>query len=290
MALGDPDTRAALFLNVARSLLRPLIRALIAQGVTLPSLYRLIKRVYVEVAEDEFGLGGKPPTDSRISLLTGVHRRDIRAFRAEETPDDSAVRRQVTALATILARWLAGPDTVDADGRPRALPRSAAQGVSFEALARDVSSDIRPRTMLDELERQGLVAIDDKGLVHLRQDAFLGPADQDQRVHFFAANVGDHISAAVANLLSETPPYMERAVFYNRLTPASLDAIEAEARTLGSKALVALNRMAHQKQAGDLDAADGTQRFRFGVFFYRVDESEDDTLDPAQTGSGEGKG
>ncbi|MEM8741950.1 MAG: DUF6502 family protein [Pseudomonadota bacterium] len=288
MSAAEPDTRATLFLKVARSLLRPMIRALIAQGVTLPAFYRLIKRVYVEVAEAEFGLDGKPPTDSRISLLTGVHRRDIRGFRSEEGPDDDAVRRKVTALATVLARWLAGPDMVDAQGRPRALPRSAADGPSFEALARSVSSDIRPRTMLDELERQGLVEVDADGLVHLRQDAFLGPADQDQRVHFFAANVGDHISAAVANLLTETPPFMERAVFYNRLTGASVDALEQRARELGSQTLVELNRMAHQRQAQDLEAPDGTQRFRFGVFFYRIDEAGDGQDARRQTGGGEG--
>lgn len=291
MTSGDPETRAALFGRVIRGLLRPLIRALIAQGVTAPAFYRIVKQVYVEIAEAEFPLDGKRPTDSRITLLTGVHRRDVRAQRAEVPQDDGALRRKVTALSAVLARWLAGPDTVDAAGRPLPLPRNAADGPSFEALARGVSSDIRPRTVLDELRRQGLVEEAGDRVV-LRADAFLGPADLEQRVHFFAANVGDHIAAAVENLLAEEPRFMERAVFYNRLTPGSADEIEALARCLGTEALVEINRLAHRRQKADMEAPDGTERFRFGVFFYREDEGtgSGDTPDRGQGRSGNGDG
>lgn len=282
MTTGDPETRAALFGRVIRGLLRPLIRALIAQGVTAPAFYRIVKQVYVEVAEADFPLDGKRPTDSRITLLTGVHRREVRAQRAEAPPDETALRRKVTALSAVLARWLAGPDTVDTEGRPLPLPRNAAEGPSFEALARGISSDIRPRTVLDELRRQGLVEEAGETVI-LRADAFLGPADLEQRVHFFAANVGDHIAAAVENLLAEEPRFMERAVFYNRLTPASADEVEALARSLGTGALVEVNRLAHRRQKVDMEATDGTERFRFGVFFYREDEGTGSD-DPPQEG------
>ena len=56
-------------------------RALIAKGVTAPDFYRVVKQTFVEVAEADFALDGERPTDSRISMLTGVHRRDVKAFR-----------------------------------------------------------------------------------------------------------------------------------------------------------------------------------------------------------------
>ena len=268
------DSRAAAFAKAVQWLLRPLVRALIAQGVTALALYQVIKRVYVEVAEEELARAGERPTDSRINVLTGVHRRDIRAFRTSDGSGEAEARRKVTIIATVLGRWLGDAATTDAEGRPLALPRASEGGASFDALVEGVSRDIRPRAVLDELARQGLVAVDaDSGLIELRAEAFFGPADLDQRVHFFAANVGDHIAAAAENLLAEAPRFMERAVFYNRLTPASVDAIEKDARRRATELLVDVNRLAHRRQEGDLDAPEGTERFRFGVYFYREDQA-----------------
>lgn len=280
------DSRATAFSKAVQWLLRPLVRALIAQGVTALALYQVIKRIYVEVAEEELARAGEKPTDSRINVLTGVHRRDIRAFRTRAESGEAEARRKVTIIATVLGRWLGDPATTDAEGRARPLPRSSDGGASFDALVEGVSRDIRPRAVLDELTRQGLVAIDpESGLIELRAEAFFGPADLDQRVHFFAANLGDHIAAATENLLADEPRYMERAVFYNRLTSASVDAIESDARRRATALLVDVNRLAHRRQASDLEAPEGTQRFRFGVYFYREDQARE-----PETGAADGKG
>ena len=271
MTEETPEVSNSAFARVLRGLLRPLVRAMIAEGVTAPALYRVLKRIYVEVAEDEFRLEGERQTDSRISLLTGVHRRDVRAFRENDAGAEAAAQEKVTTIASVVGRWLADPGTRSPDGTPKPLPRTG-DSPSFDALVRSVSKDIRARTVLDELVRQGLVDIED-GMVHLRSGAFLGPADPDQKVVFFADNVGDHIAAAVDNLLADQPQFLERAVFYNRLTSGSVDALEADARRLGGEVLLALNEQAHASQADDLDKPDGTHRFRFGVFFYREDEA-----------------
>lgn len=267
----DPPGPGGQFANVLDSLLRPLVRAMIARGVTAPALYTRLKRLYVEVAEESFGLEEKRLTDSRISLLTGVHRRDVRTFRGADTAAQDAVRQRVTTLASVIGRWLADPEFSDS-GKPRPLARGADAPSGFDALVRTVNTDIRPKTVLDELERQSLARVED-GLVHLQPDAFLGSRDLDQKAHFFSANVGDHISAAVDNLLADEPPFLERAVFYNRLTSASVDALHQEARDAAIEVLMQLNASAHARQTADMDAEDSVERFRFGMFFYRETES-----------------
>lgn len=276
MAEQDFDAATKAFSKAIQGLLRPQIRAMIAQGITAPALYRMIKQIYVDVADEEFRLDDQRSTDSRISMLTGVHRRDVRAMRNADRSDREAAEQKVTTIASVLGHWLADPDLIDADGRPVPLPRSDKTEPSFESLVQMVSRDIRPRTVLDELVRQKLVALDEEtGMVRVRSDAFIGPGDQDQKVFFFAENVGDHISAAVDNLLADDPRFMERAVFYNRLRSASVDEIEAIARELGTDVLVRLNRLANERQASDKEDPDGTERFRFGVFFYREDEASE---------------
>ena len=76
-----------------RHLLRPLVRLLLAHQITLPYLAGLLKSVYLEVGEAELSRGADPPSASQLSLLTGLHRKDIRRLREEalnesETDDE----------------------------------------------------------------------------------------------------------------------------------------------------------------------------------------------------------
>ena len=59
-------------------------------GSFWPAVVALLKQVYVEVATDSFALGGKPPTDSRVSMLTGVHRKDVRTLRPDSPAAEAA--------------------------------------------------------------------------------------------------------------------------------------------------------------------------------------------------------
>lgn len=261
--------------QAVRLVLRPLIKALIARGITAPRLYAMLKELYVEVAERDFRLDGEPATDSRISLLTGVHRKDVRQLRGRRPVEEETAARYVTVLATVIGRWLASPETSDGQGKPRPLPRQADDGPSFDRLVASVSTDVRPRTVLDELLRQDLVAIDETSQeISLRAEAFVTREVSEDRLHFFAHNLGDHIAAAADNVLAkEAPaPFFERAVFYNNLSGESLDEIEARARALGGEALAELNRLGFDKQASDSGQQDAQQRFRFGIYFYRTDE------------------
>ena len=119
--------------------------------------------------------------------------------------------------------------------------------------------------------------------MRVQRAAAVLPRDADDRFHFFARNIGDHIAAAVENVLTEAgpAPFLERAVFYNKLSGASVDEIEAQARALALELLTELNRQGYARQSADARRADeggeeANQRFRFGVYFYREGEGTED--------------
>ncbi len=270
MESQDPFSQSGHFARAVRGILRPLVRALITQNVTATAFYRIVKETYVEVAADMLG---PKATDSRISVMTGVHRRDVKEFRTSDSSEGQAQRRKVSTLSTVLGRWMSHPDYCNAKGQPNEIPKSTETGASFEALVRSVSRDIRPRTVLDELVRQSIVEVEgDK--VRLLLDGLIGPADLDQRLHFFSHNLGDHMSAAVDNLLADHPPHLERAVFYNNLSSDALRQLEEEARSLATNGLRALNSQAAVLQSKDPNDPDATKWFWFGVLFYQEDESD----------------
>jgi len=140
-----------MFLRALRGLLRPLVRILISRGVSATAFYKLLKAVYVEVAKEHFQIDGKI-TDSRIALLTGVHRRDVKSIL--DNPDTvwEETRAKTATVATVLGQWIARQEYLAESGAPKALPKTASEGVSFESLVRLVNTDIRPRTVLDSAQ------------------------------------------------------------------------------------------------------------------------------------------
>jgi hypothetical protein len=264
---------SAVLLNALKVLLTPLVRGLIAKGITFPDLAELLKAVYVEVAKrDSAGRGGRP-SQSRITLLTGVHRKDVRRLSAPAAPTSARVRA-ASLGARLIGHWLGAARFRDADGKPLALPKSAPAGrPSFDALVAAVSTDVRPRAVLDEWRARRIVRIDTAGLIRLEAQAFVPTADFEQNAHFFGRNLRDHITAATHNLLAEGPPFLERAVFYDQLTPDAVAELREAATKLGSEALLDVNRRAVARTAAEDGRSDTTQRMTFGVYFYAVDEA-----------------
>src|SRR6201986_4326934 len=94
-------------------LLRPLVRLCIKGGMTFPALAQLLRELFVNVAEHDFALEGKDQTDSRVSLLTGIHRKEVARLRGAGAP----VHETPAALSltsAVIARWLAAPEFTDA--------------------------------------------------------------------------------------------------------------------------------------------------------------------------------
>lgn len=279
MASTDPTGASDAFSRVLRGLLRPLVRTMIARGLTAPVIYSLLKRVFVEVAQDSFALDDKPLTDSRIAMLTGVHRKDIRTIRAEKDDGAAQSRRKSALLATVVGQWMSNPDFADPSGAPLPLPRHADGGPDFDQLVQSVSKDVRPRTVLDELMRAGLVLEASDDVLVLQAQAVIGPSTPTDKETFFGSNVGDHLAAASENLLSDAPPFFERAVFYNQMTPEAVDDLESAARTQAQTLLEDLNKQSATLHRRDKDAAGPRQRYRLGIYFYREDTDGDGAAD-----------
>src|SRR5579863_454829 len=167
---GPPEA----LVRAVKRLLRPLVRLLLSNGVQYPFLAEMLKSLFVEIATREFQVEGRTQTQSRVSLLTGVHRKDVKRLWSVRQEGDG-MPAAVSLGVQIAGLWLSDPDFLDAQGHPLHLPRLASKGgaQSFESLVGRVSKDIHSRSILDEWLRLGVAVVDDDGLVHLKADAFV---------------------------------------------------------------------------------------------------------------------
>ncbi len=264
-----PGQPRAAVVAALRRVLRPLVRLLVSQGITFPFLSDLLKSVYVETAAREFTVGGKLATDSRLTLLTGVHRKDIRRLR-RETPPDTAPTPAMTLGTQIVARWLGDSAYHDRNGEPRALPRTPSKGgtESFAALAEKVSKNVRPRSVLDELVRLGVVEIDAEDRVRLVTRGFIPGKEVDAKAFYFGEALHDHLAAGVHNLSGVRPPWLERSVYYDELSRASVAELQAKSERLSMVVLQEINRDGMALEARDPPPPGERMRMRLGVFFY----------------------
>jgi hypothetical protein len=256
-------------------MLRPLVKLLLMNSITYPFLSNLLKSVYVEVATEEFRLQGKPQTDSRISLLSGIHRKDVKNLRPERHLEQTLPPSP--SLSTKLVKlWTSDPKRVDETGRHRPLPRlmSEGGGASFEELVSSVSKDIRSRVILDEWLRTGIAKIDAEGRVCLNTETTSKENNFDDKAQFIGLNLHDHLCAASHNLQGQQPPLLESNVHSKKLTTESISELDALTKKLGQQLLDEVTKRAAELEVRDAAKLDAHQRMNFGMYFYSADTKE----------------
>jgi len=256
-------------MNALKRLLRPLIKLLITHSVGYTTLCSLIKTLYVETAADDFVIEGRKQSVSRISLLTGVHRKDVKRLQ-EQVRKDYAAPSSISLGAQLVAKWTSLPEYQDTKGQSIPLPRLVTEGgeMSFEALVASVSKDIRSRVVLDEWLRLGIAHLDERDRVILNTNAFIPEKGFDEKAFYLGQNLHDHIAAGVNNMLGVTPAFLERSVYYNRLTIDAVNKLNSLAKDKGMLLLQELNRKAIALEEKGSPRQNSEHRMNFGIYFY----------------------
>ncbi len=262
--------RQLLIANALKRVFKPFVKLMLANNLTYTFAIDVIKGLFVEIAERDFTLDNKRQTDSRISLMSGVHRKDVRRLREHQPDVDEVMPANVSLGSQVIATWNANPEYLNEIGLPRPLPRFAASNAdqTFEGLVRSLSTDIHPRAVLDEWLRLGIATIDDESFVHLTTDMFIPQDGYEEKVFYFGHNMHDHAQAAVSNVLGQPISYFERCVHYDELSKTSVDVIEEFAKKHSMKVLRGVNKVADVSAFNDKTNPEAKMRMTYGVYFY----------------------
>lgn len=268
-ASAMPPEHAAL-LAAAQAVLRPLADLLVARGLPYAQVEERLKTAYVQAARAA-ALQATPDAlphrlVSRLSTTTGINRREVGRLLAE--PEAGVGLRPSMALR-VFERWRTDPDYLNGRGQPQILRR---QGVapSFDALAAQVSRDVHPRSVLDDMMRLKLLSWDvEADTVTLCRTAFVPDADMAKLLGYLGANVGDHLAAAVENVQGADPRHFEQAVWADGLSLEDAHAlraiVEAQWKLLSQAMVPEIQR---RIDAAETAGTTADARLRVGLYMY----------------------
>lgn len=262
------------FATAIERLLRVVVRQLIAYGITYPALDKMVKQVYVDVAEQEFPLPFKRQTDSRLALVTGLNRKEVARLRGRRRAGPQPVEVEETLVTHVIGRWMAGPPYATADGIPRRLPYEADRptAASFARLVRGLGADIPVRSVLDELLRVGIVELLPDGEVQLRREANIPGEGEDVagKLTLLGSDPAELFATIMHNIEHGDAPHLQRKVVYDNIGSGALTELRAAARRIGEEFIRHANALlALYDRDRNPDAPKGTRtRVVLGAYYF----------------------
>ena len=250
-------------------LLAPIARLCLARGLNFAAAVERLKQSYVGAARDAHAGRHGARDVSRVSAATGISRREVTRI-SNELVAPAVVRG--SPATKVFTRWAGSAKLRDRNGEAKPLRRHG-RAPSFEALSYSVTHDIHPTVILDELCRLGLTRHDEAtGMVHLLRDAFAPHEDQGRALSFLGSNVGDHLLAAVENVLADEPRHLEQAIFADELSDESMadvrSLVNAQWRAMLAEMVPKLEALI---EADRLAGKRARKRVRIGLYSFNTD-------------------
>lgn len=187
--------------NAITRLLRPLVRILLRNGVAFGTFSDLAKKVYTDIAFEDFELNGKKQTVSRVSILTGLTRKEVKRLHELKTSESGVEEKRYNRAIRVISGWLNDAAYCSEDGVPVPLPVEG-ETASFTSLVKSYSGDVPVQAMLNELIAAKSVKQHDD-MVFLIRHAYIPSGDTAENIHILGNDVEELIATIDHNLTHE---------------------------------------------------------------------------------------
>ncbi len=258
-------------------LLKPLIRILLRNGIPYGVFEELARWTYVDVAFQESSLPGRKLTDSRISIVTGLSRKEVSRLKSIAAPEDNEAGPRFSRVARIIGGWLRDPRFLGMDGQPANLPLESSAD-SFAELVRSYGGDVPTRAAYDELIRVGAIAQTEDGSVKLTQRGYVPAEGLSEKIEILGTDVSDLISTIDHNLdQGSSPKWYQRKVAYDNIPEETALTFQIQSAEQAQKLLEDFDRFLAAQDRDLNPHRTGTGRKRVGVGIYYFEEDMEQT-------------
>ncbi len=266
------DSSRKLLLDCLKVLLRPAVGFAFRHSLHIQDIVECAKVEFIALAEREAEQEARKVNVSRLSAVTGLHRRDvIRLFR--ESREKIEPR---SVISRVMGQWQHNRRYTTQSGKPRVLTVEGRES-EFSKLVGSISNDLHPGTVLSELERIGAVRQTKLG-VQLVAEVYIPKDDLKQGLSILAADVGDLSGAVLENVIDAPKlPNLHARTEYDNVDPSAVPAIKKWLLKEGS----AFHRRAREfiakfdrdfRDTADTGATKKRARVSVGTFSYTAQD------------------
>jgi hypothetical protein len=252
-----------------RQLLRPVVRLLLKAGVNWKEFSDLSKTVFVDVATREFGLRGRRTNATRVAMLTGINRHEVRRQREQLAESGQLAPTYLNAAQRVLSGWHQETEYLTEEGRPRAIPEHG-PAPSFQDLCRRHGGDMPATALLRELRRVGAVGDLDNGALEARARTYIQSRLDPEKILRAGSVIEDLGDTVVFDL---TAPESARMRFERRAENSMIDRrhVAAFQDFLEEEGMAFLERVDAWLTRHEASAAGRGVPVRLGVGVYHIE-------------------
>lgn len=202
-------------------IVRPMVLYCLKHSIRLQELIECLKAVFITTAQQLLNDSNIEQTYSKISVMTGIHRADIKRLEQGGKAPSTASSN----ISKVVGTWFYDSKFSISAGVPRALEITG-KNSEFAELVKKVSLDLNPYTVLFELERSGVAKRQDNKLI-LNTGVYIPRGDEREGFIMLARDMEDLMIAVEENIESKKRiPNLHIQTEYDRVPECFLPTIQ----------------------------------------------------------------
>ncbi len=262
------DVKSVISSAIVR-LLRPLVRILLRNGIPYGTFAEFARWTYVDVASEEFNISGKKQTTSRVSVLTGLSRKEVKKVKESFKIDDLGTTERYNRSARVIGGWIKDTRFLDKKGNPRELPFEEGED-SFSILVKTYSGDIPARAILDEMLRTGVVKRIN-GRIRLLTRGYIVKRGDAEMLNILGTDVSELIGTIDHNIVSEPyDAFLQRKTSYDNIPEESLPEVREVVSKMGKDFIESVDKVIsrYDRDINRSIEGKGRKKAGLGIFYF----------------------
>ena len=275
--LGMSENFKATLLSTFRSLMRPLVRILVRNGVSFGEFAEVLKSVFVDAAQDVLQIPDSKQSITRIAITTGLSQPEVSRVVTQTDEDVLNLAGRLSRVGRLLTGWHQDAEFTGPYGIPYEVAFSGPPGRrSFSELVRRYTSDVPAEDMLAELIRLGTVLDLGNGFYRVLVRTYIPAATDPAKFHAMSVAFTDLAKTLDQNLRPEGDhKIFERRVWApNGITPRDAMQFDEFVKDRGQQFLEMLDDWLTTKESEQVTRADDP-KIKVGVAVYMFVRPQD---------------
>ncbi len=274
------DSVKQTLLAAYRALMGPLVRILLRQGISFAEFSEVGKAVYVEVALKDFKVSGRKATRTRIAVMTGLTRKQLKRVIDEAEKERFELKTGVNRLTRVLVGWHTDPDFTGPYGMPLELQyETAIPGEPTVAeLVKRHSGDMSPRSIIDELIRVSAVRETEAGWYRVLRRDYIPEAQGVYNFERTGSVVRNFVNTIDFNMTKSAPGkgrFERQAIADDGIRKQDLPEFDQYLRERCQALLEEIDNWLTKLPKPDAKKGDEVVRTGVGVYHYMSEELDD---------------